>query len=211
MKRTGNNKKREDPDFNPGVEAVLKAGSKEKVTTSASWTVEEICKQVNAKGVDSLAVSEKQKELSDSCIALSAYFTEREARVASTFPVEIVQPGVKKGAKNENTCDPKNLDSLPLSNPPYSDDQYNSLVKLYLRAALIAGLFPEVTTHFAVDAYLRGHCDPRCFNLTKFYDLIAAALGHGKGSTYGVKPSYGIESGTNNVWWDKTICHHEPP
>ncbi|MFL6285025.1 MAG: hypothetical protein ACJ74Q_17930, partial [Pyrinomonadaceae bacterium] len=209
--KTGNNLKRSDPDFNPGVEAALKAGSTEKVTTSSSWTVEEICNMVTPKTVASVAVSGKETELTDACAALSAYFTRRDARVASTVAVEIVQPGVKKGATNENTCNPKNPDIAPLSNPPYSADQYKSLVQLYLRAAYRAGTFPEVTTHFVVDSFIGGHCDPRCFDLNYLYDSIAGALGHGKGSTYGVKPNYGRSSGTHTVWWDDGICHGKHP
>lgn len=209
--RAGNKKKRDDPDFNPGVEATLKAGSTENMTTSASWTVEEICKQVTPQTASSIAAPGKEQELTDACSALAMYFSERAARIASTIPVEIVQPGVKSGAKSEDTCDPDNPDIVLLSNPPYSDEQYKNLVLLYLRAAFVAGQFPEITTHFAIDAFVQGHCDPRCFDLDNLYRLIAAALGHGKGSTYGVKPSFGMKSGTNNVWWSNEICHGKHP
>lgn len=209
--RTGNNKKKSDPDFNPGVEAVLKAGSTEKATTSTSWTVEEICKLVSSATVGAIAVAGKEKELTDACVALSGYFTERDLRVSSTVPVEIVQPGVKKGAKNQNTCDPANPDIVPLSNPPYSADQYKDIALLYLRACRIAGMFPEITTHFAVDGFVEGHCDPRCFNLEQLYDTIAVPMGHGKGSTYGIKPSYGRVWKTHNVWWHDDICHGKHP
>ena len=209
--RTGNKKKRSDPDFNLGVEAVLKAGSTEKATTSTSWTVEEICKLVSPATVSAIAVSGKETELRNACAALSGYFTERDLRVSSTVPVEIVQPGVKKGAKSEDTCNPANPDILPLSTPPYSADQYRNISLLYLRACRIAGMFPEITTHFAVDGFVEGHCDPRCFNLEQLYDTIAAAMGHGKGSTYGIKPSYGRVWKTHNVWWDDSICHGKHP
>ncbi len=82
---------------------------------------------------------------------------------------------------------------------------------MYLRACRIAGMFPEITTHFAVDGFVEGHCDPRCFNLEQLYDTIAAAMGHGKGSTYGIKPSYGRVWKTHNVWWDDSICHGKHP
>lgn len=209
--RTGNNKKRSDPDFNPGVEAVLKAGSAEKATTSTSWTIEEICKLVSPATIGTIAVSGKETELISACAALSSYFTERDLRVSSTVPVEIVQPGVKDDTKNQNTCDPANPNIVPLSNPPYSADQYRNISLLYLRACRIAGMFPEITTHFAVDGFVEGHCDPRCFNLEQLYDTIAAAMGHGKGSTYGIKPSYGRVWNTHNVWWDDGICHSKHP
>jgi hypothetical protein len=213
--RTGNNKKRGDSDFNPGVEAVLKSGSTEKITTSSAWTVEEICKLVTPGTVNSVAVAGQESNLTSNCASLSGFFTERNLRVSSTVPVEIVQPGVRKGAKgekiNENTCDPNNPDLVPLSNPPYSADQYQSLALLYLRAALIAGMFPEITTHFVVDAFIQGHCDPRCLNLDYLYEKIAEKMGHGKGSTYGVKPAYGRRWGTDTVWWHDTICHGPHP
>ncbi|MEK6321043.1 MAG: DUF4157 domain-containing protein [Acidobacteriota bacterium] len=209
--RTGNNKKRDDDDFNPGVDAALKAGSTEKITTSSAWTVEEICKLVTPATVSSVAVAGQESNLTSNCASLSAFFTERNLRVSSTVPVEIVQPGVKKGATNQNTCDPTNPDIIPLSNPPYSADQYNNIALLYLRAANIAGMFPEITTHFVVDAFIQGHCDPRCFNLNQLYDVISGTMGHGKGSTYGVKPSYGRRWGTDSVWWNDTICHGPHP
>ena len=205
--RTGNNKKRSDPDFNPGIEAVLKAGSTEKVTTSTSWAIEEICKEVNPKTISSIAISGREKDLTAACAALSGYFVERDLRVSSMVPVEIVQPGVKKGAKNMNTCDPSNPDIAPLSNPPYSAEQYKNICLLYLRASYMAGVFPEITTHYAVDGFIQGHCDPRCFDLDHLYDVIAATIGHGKGCTYGIKPIYGIPWKTHNVWWDDNICH----
>jgi hypothetical protein len=145
--------------------------------------------------------------------------------VTSTVPVEIVQPGVKDEKKDQNTCDPNNSNIAPLSDPPYSDDQYESVANLYLRAAYIAGTFPEITTHFVVDSFIGGHCDPRCFKLHHLYDLIAAKLGHAAGSTYGVVPTYGLKSGTSTIWWDDgsagarsvngttrptDICHGKP-
>jgi hypothetical protein len=230
--RTGNKKPRQDPDFNPGIEAIFKAGSSERATTSASWTIQEICRQVNPATTTSVAVSGKEKDLTDACNTLSGYFTERDKRVSSTVSVEIVQPGViSKGQKqkaedakaklenrapkevkvNDNTCDPTSPDIVPLSNPPYSSDQYENISLLYLRAAFIAGMFPEITTHYAVDRFLQGHCDPRCFNLNQLYDLIAAKMAHGKGSTYGVTPDYGPGWKTHNVWWDDKICHGKHP
>jgi hypothetical protein len=209
--KSGNNLKRSDANFNPGVTNALKAGSAENITTSSSWTVEEICKSIGGGDGKGIALAGQETVLLDTCKKLSAYFATRESRIASTVPVEIVQPGVKKGATNKNSCDPSNPDIVPLATPPYSADQYNNIVLLYLRAAITAGNFPEVTTHFAVDGFVEGHCDPRCFDLGHLYDLIAASLGHAKGSTYGIKPSYGRKWGTDNVWWDDTICHGSHP
>lgn len=154
-----------------------------------------------------MAATGKDADLTAGCAALGTYFTERAARVGTVVPVEIVQESGLKDPKKTNSCNPALLNPLP--NPAYTADQYNSLVLLYLRAARIAGRFPEVTTHFLID--VTGHCDPRCFDLQHFYDAIAAALGHGKGSTYGPKPSYGTKTGTNNVWWDDRVCGSKPP
>ena len=51
----------------------------------------------------------------------------------------------------------------------------------------------------------------RCFDLQKLYNSIALTLGHGVGSTYGVKPAYGLKWGTHTIWWDNTICGGPPP
>jgi Domain of unknown function (DUF4157) len=206
--KTGNNKKRDDADFNPGIDAVFAAGSTEKVTTSAAWTIEEICKATPLSGV---AVSGHERELTDGCAALSGYFAEHASRVSSIVPVEIVQPGVKSAKGNQNTCNPNNPNNVPLDDPPYTADQYNSIALLYLRAARTAGQFPQTTTHFQLDAFVRGHCDPRCFDLGHLYELIAAKIGHSKGSTYGLVPSYGMKWGANNVWWDVKTCHGAHP
>jgi hypothetical protein len=122
-----------------------------------------------------------------------------------------VQKGAKTSKGNQNTCDPNNPNIDPLDTPPYTDRQYVNVINLYLRAALMAGRFPEIITHFAVDAFAGGHCDPRCFNLGKLYELIAASMGHPKGASYGIQPSYGLKSGTNNVWWSDKICHGSHP
>jgi hypothetical protein len=209
--KTGNKKKRSDAKFNPGAENVLKAGSTEKMTTSASWAVEEICSQLTPQNVQSKAVAGKAQELTDTCATLTPFFTERKNRIESTASVEIVQPGVKSSKGNQNTCDPTNSNNAPLDNPPYTNLQYQSVVSLYLRAALIAGVFPEITTHFAVDANVQGHCDPRCFDLTRLYKMIATAMGHSTACVYGVSPSYGLKWGANNIWWDNGICHGNHP
>jgi hypothetical protein len=137
----------------------------------------------------------------------------RRARLSSTVSIELVQVGQRAGG-NPNTCDPTNRDALPLPNPAYSEDQYWNTVLMYLRAALQAGRWPEVTTHFVVDAFAGGHCDPRCFDLTRFYATIARVLGplgHAADSFYGVAPSYGMTSGTHTVWWHNPTCHGSPP
>ena len=99
---------------------------------------------------------------------------------------------------------------MPL--PPYAESQYLDVVQVYLRAALEAGRFPEIVTHYWIDRNIEdSHCDPRCFKLDHLYELIAAAMGHGPGSTYGIKPNYGTKKGTHNVWWLDTVCGSAHP
>jgi hypothetical protein len=154
----------------------------------------------------------KEAELSSACKSLSSYFDIRRSRIESIVPIEIVQPGVRNEKGNQNTCDPENKNIIPLADPEvYSSQQYDSLVALYLRAARAAGKFPSITTHFTVDAFLQGHCDPRCFNLWELYGRIASVLGHAAGGIYGIEPRFGTTWGTHNVWWDNRICHGSPP
>jgi Domain of unknown function (DUF4157) len=181
-----------------------------KIFTTASWAVKEICARVATAGVGAPAVAAsppKEKDLTDGCKELANYYTTRTARVGSAVTVEILQEtGLKDPKGNQNACNPKNPNLKPLPKPAYTDHQYQEIMMLYLRATLQAGKFPEITTHFSVDAFKQGHCDPRCFDLGRLYKLIASTLGHGQNSTYGVKPSYGTKYGTDNIWWDDTIC-----
>ena len=84
------------------------------------------------------------------------------------------------------------------------------MVKVYLRAALEAQFFPEITTHFLVDRGIGDHGDPRCFDLTQLYADIATALGHPAGTTYGIVPDYGIKPPAN-VWWVDKVCGKPHP
>jgi hypothetical protein len=196
-----------------GAEAFLKgvATKIDGAKTTAAWAVGEICAALKSKGSGAVAESGKEKELEAACKKLDKYFADRPARASSMVTVEIVQVGVKSDQGSANTCNPDNPNVKPIPNPPYSDTQYANIALIYLRAALTAGTFPEITTHFVVDAFDRGHCDPRCFDLMKLYDTIAASLGHGKGSTYGVAPKFGRTWGKDTIWWSDKICGKGPP
>jgi hypothetical protein len=173
------------------------------IYTTASWAVAEVCAAAASQGAAAVAAPGKDADLTTACATLKPYSDARRARVESTTNVEIVEPENKLScAHPEKTTPAPRID--------YTADQYRSVTLLYLRVALAAGVFPEITTHFWVDRDLRGHCDPRCFNLGLLYDSIAATLGHGKGSTYGDKPSYGKVWGTNNVWWYDPVCGAKP-
>jgi hypothetical protein len=182
-----------------------------RIYTTATWSVESICTRFNS-GDRSVANPGQEASLSSACAPLSNYFNIRNTRVKSTVAAEIVQVGVRSERGNQNTCSVSNPNIATLPNPPYSDNQYNSALALYLRSALAAGKFPQVTTHFLLDTFdSEGHCDPRCFNVTKLYKAIASTMGHAPGSSYGITPSYGTRTGTNNIWWDSGICHGSAP
>jgi hypothetical protein len=187
------------------------AAASGRIFTTATWSVEAICNRYNG-GDRSVAAPNQEDSLRSACKPLSNYFNVRNSRVKSSVAAEIIQVGARSERGNQNTCSASNPNIATLPSPPYSDNQYNSATSLYLRAALAAGKFPQMTTHFTLDTFdPEGHCDPRCFNLTKLYNSIASTMGHAQGSTYGVTPSYGTNSSTNNIWWNDRICHGSAP
>ncbi len=187
------------------------AASSGRIFTTATWSVENICTRYNS-GDRSVVAPGSEASMSSACGTLANYFNIRNSRVKSTVAAEIVQAGVRSERGNQNTCDAGNSNIATFPNPPYSENQYNAALGLYLRAALSAGKFPQMTTHFALDTFdPEAHCDPRCFNLTKLYGSIASVMGHARGSTYGIIPSYGTRLGANNIWWNDRICHGSAP
>ncbi|WP_310416839.1 hypothetical protein [Chamaesiphon sp. OTE_8_metabat_110] len=187
------------------------AAASGRIYTTATWSVESICNRYNS-GDKSVASPGQAASIGNACAPLSNYFNVRNSRVKSSVAAEIVQVGARSERGNQNTCSARNPNIATLPTPPYSDNQYGSALGLYLRAALAAGKFPQLTTHFALDNFdPEGHCDPRCFNLNKLYGSIASTMGHAQGSSYGVTPSYGTRPGTNNIWWDNRICRGSAP
>ncbi len=187
------------------------AAASGRIYTTATWSVESICTRFNS-GDRSVANPSQEASLSGACAPLSNYFNIRNTRVKSSVAAEIVQVGARSARGNQNTCSASNPNIATLPNPPYSDNQYGYTLAFYLRSALAAGKFPQVTTHFVLDTFdTEGHCDPRCFNVNKLYKAIANTMGHAQGSSYGITPSYGTRSGTNNIWWDNRICHGSAP
>jgi hypothetical protein len=189
------------------------SASSGRVFTTATWAVESICDRYNnGESADILINDSKEETLSNACGTLTNYFNIRNARVRSSVTTEIVQVGARSEKGNQNTCDARNSNIAAFPNPAYSENQYERAQALYLRAALSAGKYPQTTTHFALDTFdSGGHCDPRCFNLTKLYNSIATTMGHAQGSTYGITPSYGTQTKTNNIWWNDRICHAPRP
>lgn len=183
-----------------GAIAELNASSGD-VHTAASWAISEICGRVASVGAATVASSAAVvNDLTGACQRLAPLFAAREARIASTVNVEMVQPG---GSGCSTTGALTRL-------PDYTPNQYNNVMLLYLRSALQVGQFPLITTHFWIDKNIGDHCDPRCFNLSGLYRMIRTALGHGVGSTYGINPNYGSGS-AHNVWWNDTVCGRPHP
>lgn len=184
-----------------------------RIFTTATWAVESICTRFNNGESAAILFSENRKNtLTTACGTLTNYFNIRNNRIRSSVTTEIIQVGARSAGGNQNTCDAKNNNIAPFPNPPYSDNQYDRAQALYLRAALAAGKYPQITTHFALDTFdPGGHCDPRCFNLTRLYSSIATTMEHAQGSTYGITPSYGSKPGINNIWWNDRICYGPRP
>jgi hypothetical protein len=188
------------------------SASSGRIYTTGTWTIEAICNRYNQGDRSIVASADRESNLRNSCGTLTNYFNVRNSRIRSSVAAEILQLGTRSDQGNQNTCDANNSNIATLPNPAYSENQYDRTLALYLRAALTAGKFPQLTTHFALDTFASdAHCDPRCFNLTKLYQKSAAIMGHAAGSTYGIKPSYGTQLGTNNIWWHDRICHDSSP
>jgi len=195
LKEDGQNPKRE-------LETACTPTEKEPcVHTMAQWAVARICDQAPKD----LAAKGKEGELTASCATLKPVLDARKRRIPSTVNVEIVQ---LKGCPPGKSCDDCHPGENPvaLANPAYTDNQYESVKALYLEAALQADVFPHITTHFWVDADVAGHCDPRCFDLTRLYRSLSKDLKHQEGDTYGVDPRYGTNWGVDTIWWNPKVC-----
>jgi hypothetical protein len=185
----------------------LNSNTNEKIYTTATWAAEKICDRYN--GDRSIAFT---GDLEVACRATANYFRTRNQRVSESVPIEILQVGTRSQSGNQNSCTASNSNLQPLPNPPYSQTQYDTTIVQYLRSAAIAGKYPEITTHYALDTFAAdAHCDPRCFNVNKVYTSIADLMGHDRGSKYGITPSYGTRLGRNNIWWNDRVCYSAPP
>lgn len=174
------------------------------IRTLGQWAVQHACDQKPwaaastkppaADTPDAKAQAAKLAAAKTACEALDVLFKRRAERIPYTTNVEVSQVG-----------------DAPFPNPFYTDEQYEGVKNLYLKAALEAGAFPHITTHFWVDRAVRGHIDPRCFNMHKLFKMISAAMGHQAGDLYGDEPKYGKKWGVHNVTWDKDMCGSDPP
>jgi hypothetical protein len=174
--------------------------SKERVTTAAAWAAEDICSLMSSTGAAALVPAKgDEPKLEKACGDIKELTDKRRSRVGSAVNVEIVQ---NKGGG----CSPTSTEVLPA----YTATQYANVTQLYLRAAMEASFFPEVTTHKLVDRGVGDHCDPRCFNLGKLYEMIATTLKHPTGTTYGITETYGTDT-NSNVWWQEKVCGSAAP
>jgi hypothetical protein len=180
------------------------------VTSTAIWTIDVICDRVRDSGAESVATPDNAAVLIAACENLSSLLEAREARISSSFNVEIAQ------IAGSNCSTTGRL--IPLLNPPYTEEQYWNLAGLYLHIALNIGRFPEITTHYLLDKSHRLRCDPRCFNLDHLYYCIQSLIGADihpptpDRHIYGIQPIYGTGWYNNaNVWWHNEVCHGEPP
>ena len=114
-----------------------------RIYTTATWAVESICTRFNS-GDRSVTNSGQEASLRSACTPLSNYFNIRNSRVKSTVAAEIIQVGARSERGNQNTCSASNGNIATLPTPPYSDNQYNSALGLYLRSTLAAGKFPAI-------------------------------------------------------------------
>lgn len=177
------------------------------VMTTASGAVSQICDAVAAAGAAKVAVKGQDAALATACASMKQVYDARKTRIADTANVEVI-------ADKGSDCDVSSS-AQPFSG--YAPAAYDAVAKLYALAALEAGQFPEITTHYFLDSTTpagspgpvtkaQNRCDPRCFDLDLLYAKIAAILNHLPGTTYGITPKYGTTFGTSNVWWPTNVC-----
>lgn len=177
-------------------------GTSGDVMTTASWAASALCDAVASSGVAAVAAAPaNEPALTDACTKLAPIIASRRERIASSVNIELVQEAA-------TGCDTPAKVDKPLS---YTAEQYANLTSLYLRSALIAGEFPEITTHYVVDRGIGDHCDPRCFDLDRLYESIRLRVGHPAPARYGVQPVYGTPGTSATVWWHDPVCGGKHP
>ncbi len=183
------------------------------------WGMTQVCHDV-LKGKDLAKSPDKKANLTQVCQKVYPALKVGRQRVFTSVNVELVQytgshcfitdaqvkqynnyaPDYAKVSKDQVVSLKK--DGEPL----YTEAQYDGLTLAYLYAALQAGVFPEITTHFLLDEGIGNHCDPRGFDLDYFYDKISTQLGHSWGTRYGIIPQYGTDvTRGDNIWWSDLI------
>jgi hypothetical protein len=202
--------------------------------STAIWAIAALCEQVfaaqeNGSGTTN-GINNGPTALFQACAAVYPQLQTAHQRLASSVNVELVQ---KEGSDcftstaavqaYNRIADPSHrivggrVDPLATySRPAYTDSQYAGLVKIYLQAAITAGRFPQIVTHYWLDQgngqAIGSHCDPRGLDINRLYREIALALDHPGDSLYGPLPKYGLDPAAgDNVWWSEDIMGGPPP
>ncbi|MFN9174074.1 MAG: hypothetical protein ACK58N_06035 [Synechocystis sp.] len=200
--------------------------------TTAIWAIANLCQTVlsDPSQLKQAAAPARQSQLQQACATVNPQLQASQQRLASSMNIELVQ---KEGsdcfvsdaevqAYNQIADDAHKIASgqaIPLETydrQAYTDSQYEALTQLYLWAAIYAGRFPEIVTHFWLDQgngkVIGTHCDPRGFNLNRLYREIALVLDHPTETQYGAPPQYGRNPDQgDNVWWSEQIMGGEAP
>jgi hypothetical protein len=211
----------------PSERAFARYKSVDGGKTTGLWTVGYICDMVvnnPANTVNLIKAAEFAPQLQQVCAQLHSALSQSRARVASGVNIELNQ---QRGSdcwvnnaevRRYNAVVPKSsiipenrvVTLQTLERPAYTDSQYQYLAYFYLWAALQAGYYPQITTHFWLDQGKVGkigdHCDPRGINLTYLYQQISELLDHPWGTLYGIEPKYGLSPDQgDNVWWAESV------
>ena len=192
-------------NFDPSQSIPNNDPGKPAVRTTAAGTAAAICDAVTAKSAAGIAAKGKEPDLEAQCKKLADLVKVRRERIAGSTNLEMYR---EKGSD----CSTDKAKAQPFD--PYPSAVYGAAARLYLMAALEAGQFPEITTHYFLDknpmTKSQNRCDPRCWDLGLLYTTIAAILGHPKGTTYGVDFKPGTSWGTSTVWWFEPVCGAKP-
>ena len=200
--------------------------------STAIWAIAALCEEIltNKKGEDGATNVTNSTPLAQDCVDIHPQLQTVQGRLASSFNVELVQ---KEGSDcftstaavqaYNRIADPAHriasgqVRSLATyERTAYSDSQYAGLVKIYLQAAITAGRFPQIVTHYWLDqgngGVIGSHCDPRGLDINRLYQEIALALNHPTDNLYGPLPQYGLDPAAgDNVWWSDEIMNSLPP
>lgn len=201
--------------------------------TTAIWAIADLCTTAlssPAQLTQAAASPSNQSPLQQACQRVNPQLQASQQRIASSMNIELVQKegsdcfvsSAEVQAYNRIADDAHKIQSgqaVPLETydrQAYTDSQYEGLTQLYLWAALYAGRFPEIVTHFWLDQgngqVIGSHCDPRGLNLNRVYREIAEVLGHPSDTQYGAPPQYGRDPAKgDNVWWSDDIMGGSAP
>ncbi|WP_437681454.1 eCIS core domain-containing protein [Sorangium sp. So ce131] len=182
-----------------------------KIFAGGYWSVDNLCARAAASGIASVIadaadpkdakavkdVSDRRNLFNSACQQLKPLFDRRSSLISSSAHVEIVEDA------GSDCLGGRKAKKLPT---PYTAQQYAEVERLYLLAALEAGKFPFITTHYFVQQAARNRCDPRCFDLGKLYQMIQKTLGHPAGTIYGLPTVYGGKFNGESIWWDPVTC-----